>query len=1669
LTQEILESKTESEAPTPELSYNSCETEDNNTPKTNYTDKGGESSRSKRFKKRLEEKEKKEKRKKMDELTNEMQNLNVKITSLGAKPPINLEIFKGRKDVRTFASFINAYNKVATAYNWDEQTMARMFPLFLSKDSQFLYDSLTKGEKSNWNLLIDRMAKKFAVGESVSHFRRVASSRKQRVNESISDFSEAISQLVDKGYPDSGGFNEEIRRGLAIEFFRNGLRPELREQLRKMTKPATMAEAAIQAIEEEEALHELAREKLANVQFDQINEINQINQIAQETSKKAGFKNNFRNNSERPINKSFNKPFSNFRRKLEPFRNVNWRMPRTPYWRNTNQNNYNRSQNYYNRNQNDYNKNQNYNSNVRNANRPQFNNFGRGNSNFVPLSNRGGRRRSRGGYKINSINTTRKSPSPVFPLLTILAILLCEYLSYGYQVCIEEEQPMLLAPPEKANCSIPQGPNYEEYNVEIYVPQKRALIFSGFKCQKLIFGRSAFSFLRLYNEDDDFLDKLSPVSKEDCWKLVREGKLGNKILRRENENVLRSKTQMKVEYPVFGTNYFYEYDYVVQIGNVYVNMDTKMVKSDLGFYENCTIPERKCEEENSTLIWDDPTEFYCPYESAGNFRALLSYPYILVENLQAVFIFSNFFTGNVTLGERECFGPNTYYMENDVFISIPKLKDFPGTTFHAVGIKPELDGDRELTDEELNKIGKTRDRRDVAGLKRARKLTTTTPENPTSSPSTESPTSSTITESPTPRTTETPTSSTIKESPTPGTTETSTSTAGYTEITKGIDKRILTLTPTQAQTTKEIVTNKQIITTEKNQIDKITEKPFVDIRGKIYKTREEAVSELSISKETKATRPQEIQKAVTKSIAEKTISPNTVTETPITKSTKKLIPTTTSDTSTNRVTLTESSIPKTIITQIITESTLKELTTTKQLTSTPQTTTIIPKIGGVQKIETNLVRPRPLINTQVSEKVTFKPTTTQIPVTETPTTEATLRTSSEPKISTSENLKRARISRPKILQTPKQIHIEKIEIQEKKNNKIVEDIAKIYGIKMKKRETPWDIGNKTFTTPTTIKESQGNLNTKLQFLESFTQEIVKKNFDKLWVQICDIHNRQVETAKTIMTVDPTLGSRLWLRKQDITAKFYGEAIGISKCHQVNPNTIFWNHEINGECFEKVPIKIVEGNISKILFLVSESYAQDLVESSEKIECSKRPKSVFKDENGKWRTYEGPTSVESMPNLLPYKPEKTRVIFKAETIFQSDLNGLMASISALHNYANRINKVEKILRERNITYENDTNILLKIGQNVKESVETGIRTAINITSTLAFLTQNLLVVGVIAAVIIGVLFILGLVIYFYPWIRPIVSARGRRRNNINQIEKAEQYEINALAQNPSAPPIENEIEMQAIIHTKIPKIYQISHFKTYSIHPQLKQPVICIKVGNQEFKALADSGASISYCKQSIAKKLGKIEFDLQPNVKAVVASSDQFYMIGKINLKGEIGDIPFETKIYVAEDKHCPSEILLGSDFWEAFQRNTGFEVSFDWINERLKLVNFLNNELQSIAMVASIQIINEERKVKIIEKCELEPHSDTLVPAEIQKSQNNFEKSILIRAGNNKLSETIIIGKTLCEPDKIFVRVLNVGNSKITLFPKQNIAEWEEIQEIDQINSVELVEDRKEIKQDNY
>uniref|UniRef100_A0A914NLG5 Retropepsins domain-containing protein n=1 Tax=Meloidogyne incognita TaxID=6306 RepID=A0A914NLG5_MELIC len=130
-------------------------------------------------------------------------------------------------------------------------------------------------------------------------------------------------------------------------------------------------------------------------------------------------------------------------------------------------------------------------------------------------------------------------------------------------------------------------------------------------------------------------------------------------------------------------------------------------------------------------------------------------------------------------------------------------------------------------------------------------------------------------------------------------------------------------------------------------------------------------------------------------------------------------------------------------------------------------------------------------------------------------------------------------------------------------------------------------------------------------------------------------------------------------------------------------------------------------------------------------------------------------------------------------------------------------------------------------------------------------------------------------------------------------------------------------MEAFIHTSVPRIYQVSNIELQpSSEPN--HPLIQIIVNNFKYKALIDSGASISYCKLSVAEKIGKINFDLMPNTKAKVANGGEFFMIGKINVNIEIDHIKISTQIFVAKDEFCPCEILLGSDFMKQLQINTG-------------------------------------------------------------------------------------------------------------------------------------------------
>ncbi|CAK5046064.1 unnamed protein product [Meloidogyne enterolobii] len=1230
--------------------------------------------------------------------------------------------------------------------------------------------------------------------------------------------------------------------------------------------------------------------------------------------------------------------------------------------------------------------------------------------------------RGRGGYKINVVENIRKSPSPIFPLLTLISLILIQN-AVSYQVCLKEDNGILLAPPKKINCSIPNNKLYEEYSVEIFVPRKRPYIFTGFKCEKLIFGKSTYTFLRIYNSEIDIADILEKVSSEDCWKLIKEGRLGNKILERVDENTLKSTTNLKVDWGIFGNTYFFEFDYIISIGNIYVNFENKIVKTDLGIYYNCSVDIGECENENSTIVWEDPNKIHCPYESAGFYKGIVTNDFVVIENLQAAFVFSEHATGNITDETQACFKNNTFYMENDVFISIPLLRDFIETEKGLrIPLYPEA-GIGNWDDMEA--------KRRKRELKRARKMTTTT-------------------KIPTSTSTQTPTST--------------------TRITRR--PQIEIITPPLLTTQRSIQSSRNPLTSTQRYYNPVTRPKFE------YTTRR--TSEYSTQGPEKLKIPRLFSTTKQTFIEYTTQKTELIRETTTIK--QRNIPNTTPA---NKIVVKPQPVESTTI-RVFTRPVTKQMrpiiisTTEKspvtytnritgyRLPTTQKTTLRMTYLKNsrpeTQKTLTNNIKVQTTTNPYI-----YKPTEVQSTISpQEITNKIEIYTTPSSYIDKNITLKKARIIPAKEKIKISRLNLSKAEKNEQNYRKIALNIAKFYGLKPKflKRETPWKIGE-DHKDKQAHKDTQinNNLNTKLQYLEAHATEIVKENFNKLWLEICNLHNKQIETAKTMMGIDTTLGARLWLRRQDIMANFLGEVIQVSRCIQLSPRKIFWSHEINGTCYKKVPVEVIQGNLTRILFMVSGSYAQDLVSESEKIECEKRPKSVFKDEKGQWRNIDGLTPVDMVPNFLPYKPEEARKIFRAETIFQSDLNSLMASISILHNYANRINKQEKILSLKNITYANNSNILLQIGEKTGEIVNAGIETAKNISlnplNLFSFFGEwkNYLQIVTIVAPIIA---IIGLIIYFYPWIQPILSFRPKWKRE--QKIRKESYQINNInSVTPSAPPI--EIEMEAFIHNSVPRIYQVSNVELQpSSEPN--HPFIQIIVNNFKSKALIDSGASISYCKLSVAEKIGKINFDLMPNTKAKVANGGEFFMIGKINVNIEIDHIKISTQIYVAKDEFCPFEILLGSDFMKQLQINTGYQLNFDWMNKKVKFLNFEENELRTLPMVAVLEIMPTKNTVKNKEKIILEPHTDNLVPCFIDEL---IEEDILVGKGNYMDEDTILIGKTLCKPDNVYARIFNGGNSLITVHQGQTIGCYYPIEGKIQpgIYSTELIEN-KNINKEN-
>jgi hypothetical protein len=105
-----------------------------------------------------------------------------------------------------------------------------------------------------------------------------------------------------------------------------------------------------------------------------------------------------------------------------------------------------------------------------------------------------------------------------------------------------------------------------------------------------------------------------------------------------------------------------------------------------------------------------------------------------------------------------------------------------------------------------------------------------------------------------------------------------------------------------------------------------------------------------------------------------------------------------------------------------------------------------------------------------------------------------------------------------------------------------------------------------------LTSADDQINIKLQYLETEEKKVKIKSFALLWNHICSIHNKQISVVKSLRSINPTAGARIFLGREDVTTTFAGQVLAIKQCTSIIPEKIYWSREINTTCYKQIVLR-----------------------------------------------------------------------------------------------------------------------------------------------------------------------------------------------------------------------------------------------------------------------------------------------------------------------------------------------------------------------------------------------------------------------------------------------------------------------------------------------------------------
>ncbi|EGT44286.1 hypothetical protein CAEBREN_29041 [Caenorhabditis brenneri] len=502
----------------------------------------------------------------------------------------------------------------------------------------------------------------------------------------------------------------------------------------------------------------------------------------------------------------------------------------------------------------------------------------------------------------------------------------------------------------------------------------------------------------------------------------------------------------------------------------------------------------------------------------------------------------------------------------------------------------------------------------------------------------------------------------------------------------------------------------------------------------------------------------------------------------------------------------------------------------------------------------------------------------------------------------------------------------------------------------------------------TENRENAQLNSRVQFVADKIIESNYQEFNNVYRKLCELQNTQIEITRTLLIIDPTLGMRTLLKRDDIVAKRAGEVYMVNQCREIEAEEIHYDHKINGTCYINTPV-----TVKNKTWFIAPGTQKDLIQESTEVACGDVTLAIYKDLENNWRSKNGIANVRNVPINIMKTMERLNLTLSAQPVF-GKLEDLDNPTMYLATWANILANIRqnqynlvKGLQGKGIQGPGFNDILEKgadkvasISVEIRKSIEKGAEavkdTAITVIKTI--------VIPIVLVITLGLAIWTGLKIYYGKNISrkvivemakvaraapPMVrSAMRRMRPEINNIQLGDFDE-------------DEPTEMQTFDTGRkhstvtIPDVYSIITFPgTYKV------PRVKVQINKETNIALIDTGASISLITDTTVRRIDKESEITKTNEYARAANGDIMYFIGKITLTIEIGNKHALMKFFIVKEKEAPEQCVLGMDFIHEMNKQN-FGIVF---NPDMEHISIGNTELKLLTQMEYREVIKYQNEV---------------------------------------------------------------------------------------------------------